>query len=118
MKVVNVCRKGRSEALAGEVRPSSAVPERVARTTAPLRASEAHDCRVRRITAVTPDMACPRAHDITARRSPTARESTDNIAKRSEPVRVQTVNVNRGAKKSGMSRCQKRIWRFFQAEIA
>src|SRR5579871_4532294 len=115
MKVVNVCRKGRSEALAGEVRPSSAVPERVPRPTAPPRASDAHDCRVRRIIAVTPDMACPRAHDITAR-LPTARESTDNIAKRSEPVRVQIVNVNHGTKKSGMSRRQKRIWRFFRAE--
>jgi hypothetical protein len=36
----------------------------------PLRASEVHDSRVRRIAAITPDMVCPKTARFHARRFP------------------------------------------------
>src|SRR4029077_12875265 len=47
----------------------------------PLRASDEHDSRVRRIAAITPDMVCPKRTKLRPA-SPAGRESRDNIAKR------------------------------------
>jgi hypothetical protein len=72
----------------------------------PLRANDVHDSRVRRIDTITPDMVCPKPHDITADANPAVRESINNIPNRTRPVRVQTVNANCVAKKCGIGRCR------------
>ncbi len=71
----------------------------------PLRASDVHDSRVRRIATITPDMVCPKTARLCARPDPAVRESSDNIPKETRRVRVQTVNVNPGAKKG----CQRPV---------
>jgi hypothetical protein len=59
-----------------------------------------HDSRVRRIATITPDMVRPKPHDFAPDAIQlAARESKDNIPNRTPRVRVQIVNVNRGAKK-------------------
>src|SRR3954470_10635387 len=75
----------------------------------PLRASEEHDSRVRRIAATTPDMICPKGTlrqerlDRNARletqgfgpgATPAVHESNENSPFVTPGVRVQTVNVN------------------------
>jgi hypothetical protein len=57
-------------------------------------------------------MVCPKPHNSTPGARPvlaalSVRESNDNIPNGSQPVRVQTVNVNRSARKCGI--------KFFQA---
>jgi hypothetical protein len=74
----------------------------VTRAIRPLRASDEHDSRVRRIATITPDMVCPKPHDFTPGDDPTVRESIDNIPNGSRRVRVQTVNANSAAKKCGI----------------
>src|SRR6202035_6190507 len=86
--------KGRSSARACAVAASVAP-----RTVRPLRASDVHDSRVRRIAAITPDMVCPKTARLHDRRMTTVRESRDNIPKGSWRVRVQTVNANPGTEK-------------------
>ena len=68
----------------------------------PLRASDVHDSRVRRIAAITPDMVCPKPHESTTGIQSAVRESDDNIPKGTRRVRVQTVNANRIAKKAAV----------------
>jgi hypothetical protein len=48
-------------------------------------------------------MIYPNPHEFRPGESPTVRESSDNIANETRGVRVQTVNVNRAAKKCGIN---------------
>ncbi len=96
-KVVMASSKGKSPAFAGVAETTAVTP----RAIRPLRASEVHDSRVRRIAAITPDMVCPKPHDYTPGASPAVRESYDNIPNGSQRVRVQTVNAKSGREKSG-----------------
>ena len=80
---------GNRSASAGAIDSSVAVP----RAIRPLRASDVHDSKVRRIATITPDMVCPKPHDFTPGAFPAVRESNDNIPNGSRPVRVQTVNA-------------------------
>lgn len=68
----------------------------------PLRASEVHDSRVRRIAATTPNMICPRER-TTSRPAlpPPVHESEENNPKVTHGVRVQTVNVNQALENCG-----------------
>src|SRR6516165_2504424 len=74
------CRSDRSLALAGRTEMSTGPPTEAAATVRPLRASNEHDSRVRRIAAITPDMVCPKRTKLRPA-SPAGRESRDNIAK-------------------------------------
>ena len=60
---------GNSPACAGPIDTRTAVP----RPIRPLRASDVHDSKVRRIATITPDMVCPKPHDFHARRIPAVR---------------------------------------------
>ena len=75
----------------------------------PPRTSEVHDSKVRRITAITPDMFAPKPHDDTTGKSIAVRESANNILKRSRRVRVQTVNGNPAMEKCAAATFQKRF---------
>jgi hypothetical protein len=66
----------------------------------PLRASDVHDSKVRRIAAITPDMVCPKPHNSTPGATSAVRESNDNIPNGSRRVRVQTVNAKPCREKS------------------
>jgi hypothetical protein len=68
----------------------------------PLRASDVHDSKVRRIATITPDMFAPNRTTLRPAITPAVRESNDNIPNRSRRVRVQTVNANPYAKKCGI----------------
>jgi hypothetical protein len=76
---------------------------KVPRAARPPRASEVHDSKVRRNAVITPDMIYPNPHEFRPGESPTVRESSDNIVKETRGVRVQTVYVNRAAKKCGIN---------------
>src|ERR1700682_2916557 len=64
-KVEISCRRGNSPARAGTTKTGLA-PTAIR----PLRASDVHDSRVRRIATITPDMVCPKPHDLTPGASP------------------------------------------------
>src|ERR1700761_311747 len=82
------------------VRPNAVKLRRAAAGT-----SEVHDSSVRRSATITPDMIAPETDQKTARfrarRFPHQRESNQDIAKRTRPVRVQTVNANFAVQKRG-----------------
>src|SRR5262249_35618458 len=63
--------KNAESAAKNEGSPAHAGPaagsEAVTHPIRPLRASDVHDSRVRRITTITPDMVCPKPHDPSPR---------------------------------------------------
>src|SRR4051812_40063487 len=86
-----VSAKARSAAEAGSAGSSSMATNPLR----PWRASEVHDSRFRRIAATTPDMICPRTHELRPGAFPRrARIVKENNPKGTRWVRVRTVNAN------------------------
>jgi hypothetical protein len=70
---------------------------------------DVHDSKVRRITAITPDMFAPKPHDDTTGTSLAVRESTTIMLKRTRGGRVQTVNGNPAMEKCATATFPKRL---------